>query len=160
MNWEAIGSVGDAIGGVGVVLTLLYLAHQTRQNTRAVRAASFQQVADSLSDVSMTVVQDPSLVSLLMRVNSDAASLSEEDKARYGYFLLATVRRIESLFFHAEQGTIESQSWLGTQQTLHFIFGREIAQQWWAENAIRFNADFRAYIDQNVIARNPKRVST
>ena len=81
MNWEAIGSVGDAIGGVGVVLTLLYLAHQTRQNTRAVRAASFQQVADSLSDVSMTVVQDPSLVSLLMRVNSDAASLSEEDKA-------------------------------------------------------------------------------
>ena len=160
MNWEAIGSVGDAIGGVGVVLTLLYLAHQTRQNTRAVRAASFQQVADSLSDVSMTVVQDPSLVSLLVRVNSDAASLSEEDTARYGYFLLATVRRIESLFFHAEQGTIESQSWLGTQQTLHIIFGKEIAQRWWAENSNRFNADFRAYIDQNVIAPNPKRVST
>ncbi|MEZ5572245.1 MAG: hypothetical protein R3E64_09490 [Halioglobus sp.] len=160
MNWEAIGSVGDAIGGVGVVLTLLYLAHQTRQNTRAVRAASFQQVADSLSDVSMTVVQDPSLVSLLMRVNSDAASLSEEDTARYGYFLLATVRRIESLFFHAAQGTIESHSWYGTQQTLHFIFGKEIARQWWAENAVRFNADFREYMDQNVIARSQKRVST
>jgi hypothetical protein len=154
LNWEAIGSLGDAIGGVGVVLTLLYLAQQTRQNTRAVRAASFHQVADSLSDISMTIVKDPSLVSLLTRVNSDAESLSPDDTARYGYFLLATVRRIESLFFHAEQGTIEIESWRGTQQTLHFIFGKEVAQRWWTENANRFNADFRAYVDQNVIGSN------
>jgi hypothetical protein len=154
LNWEAIGSLGDAIGGAGVVLTLLYLAHQTRQNTRAVRAASFHQVADSLSDISMTVVQDPTLVSLLTRVNSDPESLSPDDIARYGYFLLATVRRIESLFFHAEQGTIESESWRGTQHTLHFIFGKEVAQRWWTENADRFNADFRDYIDQNVIRSN------
>ena len=160
MNWEAIGSVGDAIGGVGVVLTLLYLALQTRQNTRAVRAASFQQVADSLSDVSMTVAQDPSLVSLLARVNSDAASLSEEDTARYGYFLLSTVRRIESLFFHAEQGTIESESWLGTQQTLRIMFDKEIARRWWAENEIRFNPGFRVYMAKNAIALDPKRIST
>lgn len=160
MNWEAIGSVGDAIGGVGVVLTLLYLAHQTRQNTRAIRAASFQQVADSLSDVSMTIFQDPSLVSLLDRVKSDAVSLSDEDIARYGYFLLATLRRIESLYFHAEQGTIEGQSWLGTQKTLHIMFSRQVVRRWWTENASRFNADFRAYIDKEVIASDPKRDST
>lgn len=159
MNWDAIGSLGDAIGGVGVILTLLYLAHQTRQNTRAVRAASFQQVADSLSDVSITIFKDPSLVSLIERVKSDAASLSDEDIARYGYFLLATLRRIESLYFHAEQGTIEGQSWLGTQQTLLFIFSLEVARRWWTKNASRFNEDFRAYIDQDVIALDPKRDS-
>jgi hypothetical protein len=154
LNWEAIGSVGDAIGGVGVVLTLLYLAHQTRQNTRAVRAASFHQVADSLSDISKTVVEDPSLISLLTRVNTDADSLSAEDTARDGYFLLLTLRRIESLFFHAEQGTIESESSRGTQNTLHFVFGKEVARQWWTENADRFNSSFRTHIDQNMIGPN------
>ena len=154
MNWEAIGSVGDAIGGVGVVVTLLYLAHQTRQNTRAVRAASFHQVADSLSGVSMAIVQDPSLVSLLTRVNSDADSLSPDETARYGFFLLTTIRRIESLYFHAEQGTIEGESWRGTQHTLDVIFEKEVAQLWWAGNANRFNASFRAYMDENVIRSN------
>ena len=158
MNWDAIGSVGDAIGGVGVVLTLLYLAHQTRQNTRAVRAASFHQVADSLSDISMNVVQDPSLVSLLTRVNADEESLTPEDIARYGFFLLTTLRRIESLFFHAEQGTIEFESWRGTQRTLHIILGREVSREWWATNADRFNVSFRAYVDQNVVGPSAARL--
>jgi len=139
---------------VGVVLTLLYLAHQTRQNTRAVRAASFHQVADSLSDISKAVVQDPSLALLLTRVNADEGSLSPEETTRYGYFLLLTLRRIESLFFHAEQGTIENESWRGTQQTLHYMFGKEISRRWWRENADRFNSSFRAHVDQNVIGSN------
>lgn len=42
-----MGNLGDAVGGIGVIVTLLYLALQTRKNTRAVRAASFHQVADS-----------------------------------------------------------------------------------------------------------------
>jgi hypothetical protein len=84
-------------------------------------------------------------------VNADEGSLSPEDITRYGYFLLLTLRRIESLFFHAEQGTIENESWRGTQQTLHFMFGKETSRQWWRENADRFNSSFRAHVDQKVI---------
>jgi hypothetical protein len=154
VNWEAIGSIGDAIGGLGVVVTLLYFAIQTRQNTRAVRAASFHQVADSLSAVSMAILQDPSLVSLLSRLNSDADSLSPDETARVAYFLLTTLRRIESLFFHAEQGTIQAESWRGTQHTLHFMLEKPVARVWWAANDNRFNATFRAYIDEEVIRPN------
>jgi hypothetical protein len=32
MNWEAIGAIGETVGAAGVVLTLVYLANQTRQN--------------------------------------------------------------------------------------------------------------------------------
>ena len=34
MNWEAIGAVGETVGGIGVIVTLIYLAIQVRQNTR------------------------------------------------------------------------------------------------------------------------------
>ena len=33
MNWEAIGAVGEVVGAVAVLVTLLYLAMQIRQNT-------------------------------------------------------------------------------------------------------------------------------
>lgn len=33
MNWEAIGAVGEALGSIAVLVTLIYLAIQIRQNT-------------------------------------------------------------------------------------------------------------------------------
>jgi len=31
MNWDAIGAVGEVVGAVAVVVTLLYVARQIRQ---------------------------------------------------------------------------------------------------------------------------------
>ena len=37
---EDLGNVGDFIGGIGVVVTLAYLALQIRQNNRSLKAAT------------------------------------------------------------------------------------------------------------------------
>ena len=42
LNWEAIGALGEIISAAAVVVTLVYLAGQVRQATRATQAASFQ----------------------------------------------------------------------------------------------------------------------
>ena len=36
MNWQAVGAVGELIGGIAVVLSLIYIAMQMRQNTRQI----------------------------------------------------------------------------------------------------------------------------
>ncbi len=33
MNWEAFGAIAEMIGGVAVLVTLVYLALQVRQNS-------------------------------------------------------------------------------------------------------------------------------
>jgi hypothetical protein len=151
VNWEAIGSIGDAIGGLGVVLTLLYLAHQTRQNTRAVRTASFHQVSGSFSEISLAVMQDPSLASLITRARTDPDSLTAEEMARYGFFLLTFLRRAESMFFHSEQGALQDDSWQGIHATLETSFELPATRAWWTDNAARFNSTFRAYIESKVL---------
>ena len=35
---QDLGNIGDYLGGMGVVITLIYLARQIRQNTDTVRA--------------------------------------------------------------------------------------------------------------------------
>ena len=37
---ESLGNIGDFVGGIGVVVSLVYLATQSRQNARSTRAAS------------------------------------------------------------------------------------------------------------------------
>lgn len=49
MNWEAIGALGEIAGAVAVIVTLLYLAKQIRQNSKSLdRANEFAQ-ASSIS---------------------------------------------------------------------------------------------------------------
>jgi len=40
MNWEAIGTVAEVVGAVAIVLSLIYVATQIKQNTAASRAQS------------------------------------------------------------------------------------------------------------------------
>jgi heme/copper-type cytochrome/quinol oxidase subunit 1 len=42
MNWEAIGAIGELIGAVAVVVTLLYLVKQIKQNTESTKAVGLQ----------------------------------------------------------------------------------------------------------------------
>ena len=45
MNWEAISAIGEIVGALAVVITLVYLAIQVREQNRESRAAAI----DSLS---------------------------------------------------------------------------------------------------------------
>ena len=40
MNWEAIGAVGELVGGLAVVLSLGYVAYQVRQSSRQIALSS------------------------------------------------------------------------------------------------------------------------
>ena len=38
MNWEAIGAIGEIVGAFGVIVTLIYLALQIKQNSKTIEA--------------------------------------------------------------------------------------------------------------------------
>jgi len=40
MNWDALSAIGELLGATGVVVTLIYLSVQIRQNTRAIRGST------------------------------------------------------------------------------------------------------------------------
>ena len=50
MNWEAIGAIGDFMGGVGVVVTLGYLALQIRTNTNVLRSNAQREMSSIIND--------------------------------------------------------------------------------------------------------------
>jgi hypothetical protein len=47
-DWEAIGAIGEIVDAGAVALSLLFLGHQLRQNTRSV--SGFATESDRASD--------------------------------------------------------------------------------------------------------------
>ena len=152
MNWDAIGAIGDAVGGIGVLLTLMYLSVQTRQNTRAVRAATYSQVSESFSAISLALFQDPIAEDLVRRAREDPASLSDEELSRYGAFLLSYLRRAENMHFQSEEGTLDVETWLGIRDSIFLLIGTEPARHWWSERGRLFNVKFRQFVEDGLAA--------
>jgi hypothetical protein len=44
---QDLGSLGEFVGALGVVISLIYLARQMIQNTTSVRAASFNSMTEN-----------------------------------------------------------------------------------------------------------------
>ena len=148
MNWDAIAAIGTFIGAIAVIVSLIYLAVQTKQNTRAMRSASFHQVRESFSEIPLALAQNSELASILALVNSDPGSLTTEQIIRYEMILLTIMRRAESAYFQSVEGSLPLESWRGISETCKEALSENIALQWWEKTNHRFEASFRKEIDK------------
>ncbi len=88
MNWEAIGAIGEVVGGVAVIATLLYLAVQIRQNAQSVRNAASLSVNEGLAEINRRVSNDPEFADLWLRGLKDYGGLTGVERMRFGSYAL------------------------------------------------------------------------
>ncbi len=110
MNLETLGNIGDFLGGIAVLVTLLYLAVQIRANTRATQSENRARVAMEYMEV-MSPESDPELARIFGAGLRKYPDLSQDDLARFGTYL-----NRQSLFFQAvyaryERGQLERQTY-------------------------------------------------
>jgi hypothetical protein len=153
MNWEALGAIGEIVGAAAVIVTLGYLAVQMRQNTRAVRAAAFQQVVDSFAEFSSSLSHDRELMEVVIAGNKDFNALNELDRSRYDLAMRSFMRRSENVFFQSEQGTLQAETWTGIRESLSELFRTPGFRSWWERRTGYFNATFRDFLERNVLQR-------
>jgi hypothetical protein len=66
MDWDAIGATGEIIGALAVVVTLLYLARQTRVSGKASISASRSASAVAMSELDRDIARDPELARIFL----------------------------------------------------------------------------------------------
>jgi hypothetical protein len=88
LNWEAIGAIGEVVGGVAVIATLLYLAVQIRQNAQSVRNAASLSVNEGLAEINRRVSNDPEFAELWLRGLKDYRGLTDVERMRFSSYAL------------------------------------------------------------------------
>lgn len=89
MNWDAIGAVGELVGAVAVVVTLVYLALQIRHNTNQSRASSHHAISDSLNQLNMMFGQSGEMSELWLSGLQDRSSLTDVQRWQFDSILRA-----------------------------------------------------------------------
>jgi hypothetical protein len=144
---ETLGNLGDFLGGIGVIITLLYLVRQLQTNTASVRTATYQAAVDMMSRLSSTLAMDPETFDIIMRGSRDRSSLSDFEKRRFDVTVLSMVRAFENLHFQYRNGAIKDEEWSGWEGRIRSTFTSPGYREWWGEQRLAFCPAFRNFIE-------------
>jgi hypothetical protein len=148
---ETLGNLGDFVGGIGVAITLVYLAIQVRQNTvqlrkhdRLAHAEAAGAAFDAFSRFRSQIIGSPEVAGLYHRGSRDPDSLDPIERLRFAmlvqelfYILFTGFQRSQAV------GLVRVRERLGVEE----ILGSPGTAQWWAKQKHRFEPDFIAFVE-------------
>jgi hypothetical protein len=107
MTLQELGSLGEAVGGLAVIVSLVYLALQIRQNTVALRSASYHQAAEQTWSALLAAAQDAELAAAWMAEMPQAGSVD----ARIASLDAAVLFGFENMLRIKEEGMVDPDVW-------------------------------------------------
>ena len=111
MNWDAIGAIGEILGAIAVLGTLIYLAAQIRLNTAAVTTATYESMVSGITDINLVVVGNAEVTSILNRGARDPHSLDDEEAYRYAFLMRCWANQWWKQLRLYEQGALAERDW-------------------------------------------------
>lgn len=151
MNWEAIGAIGEVVGAIAVVLTLLYLATQLRQNTRSNQTSAIQMVsAQNAEWLSLLSQPDGAAKLFYFDAAGGLQDLSTEDSARYISLIIHMCRLYDTQYHLYRMGTIPEELWNSSHATLKSTIQAKPARQAWQLTRTHFTTSFAELVDSLV----------
>ena len=147
MNWDAIGAIGTLVGGVAVLLTLVYLSIQVRQNSRAVQLAGLADITAQWHHCGQLLASSPDLANIVARGHESYDSLTAEEELRYGAYVQA--------FFDVSESylrLIDEIDLGGQEEVLASIVRARIGihgmAEWWRRNVGDYDPRFVEWVEE------------
>ena len=109
MDLESLAQVGEFVGGISVIATLIYLALQIRGNSSAVRSAGAQQTHDTLIQGYFQLATDPQLNRIFRLGTQDISSLNEDETGQFFAFWSGTLYIAQNWLYQRETGALEEE---------------------------------------------------
>ena len=133
MNWEAVAAIAESVGAIVVVVTLLYLAMQIRQNTAMNASAIRQSFYDYTTRQMLQGVESSEFNALLARGMMTNEDLSDGERVQMLRFLQAVLVGYQGAYFQYRHKALNKDDWDMCRALLRSFWllpGKEMARQW------------------------------
>jgi hypothetical protein len=126
MNWDAISATAEVLGALAVIVTLIYLAVQLRQQNTVTKAQIEQQRADSVVQL-VSVLSATENRALYTKVGMDhsltSADLSQEENIHLRMILSPIRANFENTYRQFQSGYISADFYNDVSKQLYLTHG-------------------------------------
>lgn len=147
MNWDAIGAIAELLGGLGVMITLGFLALQIRHNAQAVQNETLAELNATMTARMMMFAQSGELAKILRSGLGSYSGLSQVDRFRFHLAISTILRHYETAFIAWKNGLLEKESWQGMETMLNEMLRGEGTRRYWEAQGHAYSEAFRAHVE-------------
>ena len=148
MNWEIAGAIGEVVGAVAVVLSLVYLAAQVRVQTRESKLAAMHDISVGFRDVLDRFTSESDL---FVSANNDWEKLTEAQRVRFMGLAAQYFLCWEEAFLQHEEGRLQDRNWNSIRRYFLNGLGAPSMQRAWNIRKTYYDSSFVKFVDSQTI---------
>ena len=156
MTLNDLGSLGEFISGLAVVVTLVYLAIQIRHNTRAVRSSMHQEMVESTLRIAESVSDNADIARIVLKAEEGYDDLTEEELLRFEAYAERVFSNFESVFYSYRNSMLEEDLWESWESSYLADISRVSMRRFWHEERPLHLRDYMDFIEQHYRTHPPK----
>ena len=158
MEWtiQDLGSIGEFVGAIGVIVTLVYLAYQIRQNTvqleqsiLAAKAAAINASNLALRQTRQSIFEFADMSEIFLRGNENPLGLSDVELVRYRLVMQNITEVMLEVYTQTWVTNFSPETW--TTQGFSLVnraLGTEGGRWFWASYADNYPEAFRSEVNR------------
>jgi hypothetical protein len=146
MDLENFARIAEIISSVAVVVSLIYVGMQVRQNTRALRATTYNSVSSNSVAILSPMYAHPEFTEFLTRVQSAPDAATPAEKQRFHILMLSAFRHWDNLYYQFRNGTLEREMRESYDRTMANWLTNPAWREWFKHNATFFSESLRALV--------------
>jgi hypothetical protein len=147
-----LSTLSQIIGAIAVVVSLLYLSRQVRQNTHAVRSANATTLQVEFRGLARTLYSNPETSAILLNGMAGKASASPSEQLAAHAWFFDIFKMAELAFFHYRNGDLDPELWHASLRFYRTWFDSPGMRAYWAVRKSVFIPDFQQVVDQALAA--------
>ena len=148
MNWDAIGAIGEVIGAVAVVGSIVYLAVQIRQGTSATAAGNMNSWTADYNQIILALYWDQNDTVLIRKALTEFESLSADNQTRAHALFTAAALSAQNAYFQLEKKQFDARLGKPNLWFMASIIKSEGGKYWWSYMRGFWHQDFTAEMEK------------
>lgn len=142
MSLSDLASVSEIVGSIAILVTLIFLLFQMKQNTRAIEASSSQDAAETESNAIVQLLNHPDIAIALTK-----DELTDVEAVRVFAYLSLLLRAHEQYWRQYQLGVIDDVTLARYEGSLVAQLSFPSSRNWWSVYQARFDRGFSARVN-------------
>lgn len=150
MTLQDFASMGELLGAVGVIVSLVYLAAQVRHNTAALRASAITGITDRTAESMGLVASSPELAEVLGKGVAGDSPLQPDERIRFELLMGNWFTHWQGMHRQISVGAIDEELFNAWLPVIAFYARNPRVGEWLASSRSALTPEFRAFLSELV----------
>jgi hypothetical protein len=148
MSLQDLANLGEALGGLAVVLSLLFVGFELRQARATYQDSQLKQQVSRTIELGRDVSRH---VDIWTRGHASYDALSVQEQVVFSSVLYAVTLDLSEQWVVYSEGKVDRSLWEIIDNNVRFFLGSPGAHQWWRSQPLAFHRGFVEWVEREVL---------